>query len=131
MKAKLLFVSIVFTIFSCSTTKNVSTNPKQSVSNDAPFSITEISENSSYGLTADNPVQVGSEGSGPRNERKYLNALCGPNGETISYYRAGSCCPTESEKVMFGDKVILDNYRVTWQGSKDIVSIYINMYDLG
>jgi phosphatidylserine decarboxylase len=26
---------------------------------------------------------------------------------------------------------ILDNYRVTWEGSKDTVSIYINMYDYG
>lgn len=24
---------------------------------------------------------------------------------------------------------MLDNYRVTWEGSKDTVSIYINMYD--
>lgn len=26
---------------------------------------------------------------------------------------------------------MLDNYRVTWEGSTDTVSVYINMYDYG
>ena len=57
--------------------------------------------------------------------------MSGPNGEAISYYRDGSCCPTKSDKAVFGDNVMLDNYRVTWEGAQDTVSIFINMYDSG
>ena len=93
----------------------------------------EISTDKTYGLSEKNPVQVGGVDTkeGPVNERRFLNALAGPNGEKVSYYRAGSCCPIKSDKAMFGDKVMLDNYRVTWEGSTDTVSIYINMYDSG
>ncbi|NME68695.1 2-dehydro-3-deoxyphosphooctonate aldolase [Flammeovirga aprica JL-4] len=98
---------------------------------DNTFVVTGISSDPSYGFSPQKPIEVGSEGSGPKNERRYLNALTGPNGEAISYYRAGSCCPIKSDMALFGDKVMLDNYRVTWEGSKDTVSIYINMYDSG
>jgi nicotinic acid phosphoribosyltransferase len=69
---------------------------------------------------------------GPLNERRFLDALVGPNGEEISYYRAGSCCPIKSKNDPFGvGSVLLDDYRVTWKGAKDTISIYINMYDYG
>lgn len=79
-----------------------------------------------------NPVEVGGveNREGPLNERRYLNALAGPNGEKVTYYRAGSCCPVKS-KNGFRGIALLDNYRVTWEGSKDTVYIYINMYDYG
>ncbi|MGY3795695.1 2-dehydro-3-deoxyphosphooctonate aldolase [Aquimarina sp. 433] len=131
MKTKLLITFILFSLFSCSTTKNVSKNVKQTLLDDNTFVITEISSDPSYGLSPKNPIEVGSEDSGPKNERRYLNALSGPNGEAISYYRLGSCCPIKSDKAIFGNKVMLDNYRVTWEGSKDTISIYINMYDSG
>ncbi|ULC59337.1 2-dehydro-3-deoxyphosphooctonate aldolase [Flaviramulus sp. BrNp1-15] len=85
-------------------------------------------------MSPKNPVEVGGykDSEGPRNERRFLNALAGPNGEKISYYRAGSCCPVKSDNDPFGfGSVMLDNYRVTWENSKDTVSIYINMYDSG
>jgi hypothetical protein len=131
MKKKLLITCILFSLLSCSTTKNLPTNTKHTLLDDTTFLITEVSSDPSYGLSPKNPVQVGSEDSGPKNERRYLNALSGPNGEAISYYRAGSCCPIKSDKAVIGDKVMLDNYRVTWEGSKDTISIYINMYDSG
>ncbi|NQX85082.1 MAG: 2-dehydro-3-deoxyphosphooctonate aldolase [Flavobacteriaceae bacterium] len=131
MKTKLIITFILLSLFSCSTTKNVSKNVKQTLLDDNTFVITEISSVSSYGLSPKNPIEVGSEDSGPKNERRYLNALSGPNGEAISYYRSGSCCPIKSDKAVFGNKVMLDNYRVTWEGSKDTISIYINMYDSG
>tara|TARA_R110002049_G_scaffold231003_4_gene403198 strand:- start:1720 stop:2154 length:435 start_codon:yes stop_codon:yes gene_type:complete len=131
MKTKLLITLILIGLFSCSTTKNVSKNVKQTLLDDNTFVVTEISSDPSYGLSPKNPVEVGSEDSGPKNERRYLNALSGPNGEVISYYRSGSCCPIKSDKAIFGNSVMLDNYRVTWEGSKDTVSIYINMYDSG
>ena len=94
----------------------------------------EISHGPTYGLSEKNPIEVGGvdKGEGPLNERRFLNALAGPNGEEISYYRAGSCCPIKSKADPFGfGSVMLDNYRVTWEGAKDTVSLYINMYDYG
>ncbi|EDP95041.1 2-dehydro-3-deoxyphosphooctonate aldolase [Kordia algicida OT-1] len=104
---------------------------KQKMRNAYMFVVDEIATDETYGYSPKNAVEVGGarDGEGPSNERRYLNALTGPNGEEITYYRAGSCCPVESENAMFGDHVVLDNYRVTWEGSKDTVSIYINMYD--
>jgi len=32
---------------------------------------------------------------------------------------------------MFGNSVMLDNYKITWKGTNDTISIYINMYDSG
>lgn len=94
------------------------------------FLLTEISEDETYGYSATNPVKVGGvdQMEGPLNERRFINALAGPNGEKVSYYRLGSCCPMKSENSPFGE-ALMDNYRITWEGSKDTVSIYINMYE--
>lgn len=143
---KLGLLLLTFTVIvACGTKKSASTskrnvatikkakskNFKQTLRDQYSFVVTEISTDKAYGYTPENAVEVGGakNSEGPMNERRYLNALTGPNGEEISYYRAGSCCPTPSENAMFGDKAMLDNYRVTWEGSKDTVSIYINMYD--
>jgi len=111
--------------------KGKSKNFKQTLKNQYMFEVSEISTDKTYGYMPENAVEVGGakDSEGPMNERRYLNALTGPNGEEVSYYRAGSCCPVPSENATFGDNAILDNYRVTWEGSKDTVSIYINMYD--
>lgn len=131
MKNKLLITGFILILSSCSSTKNISKNHTQTKLNDKTFLITEVSTDPSYGLTPENPVEVGGvkNSEGPLNQRRYLNALTGPNGETISYRRAGSCCHTKSKNAFIGNKVPLDNYRVTWEGSNDTVSIYINMYD--
>ncbi|MGK0296025.1 MAG: hypothetical protein ACI884_002200 [Ulvibacter sp.] len=133
MKKQLTIISIIFFLLSCSSTKQTTKNVKQIQKDTNTFLITEISDDKTYGLSPKNPVEVGGakNSEGPRNERRYLNALAGPNGEAISYFRAGSCCPIKSDKALFGDAVMLDNYRVTWENSKDTVSIYINMYDSG
>jgi hypothetical protein len=34
--------------------------------------------------------------------RRFLNALSGPNGEKIEYYRIGSCCPFETKNSEWG-----------------------------
>ena len=136
MKKKLLIIGVVFGLVACSAKKNISKttgskNVQQTLIDDYTFKVTEISTDPSYGLSPKNPVEVGSENSGPKNERRYLNALAGPNGETLSYFRSGSCCAIKSDNAMFGNSVMLDNYRVTWEGTKDTISIYINMYDSG
>ena len=132
---KILVCTAAVTFLACSSTKNSSSSNdiKTELLNNNTFLLKEISKDKTYGLSEKNPVQVGGVDAdeGPINERRFLNALAGPNGEKVSYYRAGSCCPIKSDKAMFSDKVMLDNYRVTWEGSTDTVSIYINMYDYG
>lgn len=132
MKRHITTIGIIILLLSCSSTKQISKNVKQTLRDNNTFLITEISNDNTYGLSPKKPVEVGGaeNSEGPRNERRYLNALTGPNGETISYYRAGSCCPVKSENGFMGS-AMLDNYRVTWENSKDTVSIYINMYDSG
>lgn len=117
-------------ILSCSTTQDVTVILKD----DRTFELTEISTDPTYGFSEKNPVQVGGvdKMEGPLNEIRYLNALAGPNGEDVYYYRLGSCCPIKSKNDPFGAGVVmLDNYLLTWEGAKDTVSIFINMYDYG
>lgn len=96
------------------------------------YLITDATTDKTYGFAPANPVKVGSSGAGgPVNERRYLNSLLGPNGEPVTYFRAGSCCPFKTPNGLINDMGMLDNYRVTWQDAKDTVSIYINMYDDG
>lgn len=127
---KLIYVAIAVLLISCSATKHA---VKTSLLDSHTFLLGEISLDPTYGLSEKNPIEVGGvdKEEGPLNERRFLNALAGPNGERISYYRAGSCCPVKSENALWGGMAMLDNYRVTWQGAKDTVSIYINMYDYG
>lgn len=128
---KIIYIGIIGFLISCSITKQV---VKTSLKDNQTFNLTEISTDPTYGLTDKNPVQVGGvdKQEGPLNERRFLNALAGPNGEKVSYFRAGSCCPIKSKNDPFGfGSVMLDNFRVTWEGAKDTVSIYINMYDYG
>ena len=120
---KHLILGATLVLFSCSTTKTAKTQPK--LLDDQTFLLTEISTDPTYGLSSKNPVQTGG---GPTNERRFLNALAGPNGERISYNRVGSCCPVKSKNGLMG-MAMLDNYTVTWEGSKGAVSLYINMYD--
>ena len=125
---KIILITLVFASVSCSSKKN---SVQTGVVVPEPLIITEISTDSAYGLTPVKPVEVGGAfANGPYNERRYLDALAGPHGEKLKYYRAGSCCPVKSENGMMG-MAVLDNYRVSYAGTKDTVSIYINMYDKG
>lgn len=127
----ILYIGILGLIMSCSTPKQVG---KTHLRDHRTFELTTISTDPTYGFSNKNPIQVGGvdKNEGPLNEIRYLNALVGPNGEEVTYFRAGSCCPIKSKNDSFGTgMVMLDNYRVTWEGSKDTVSIYINMYDYG
>ena len=88
----------------------------------------KVSSDASYGYTEKNPIKVGGFSDGPANERRYLNSLSGPNGETINYMRTGSCCHFETKNSPYGGGM-LDAYAVTYEGKKDTVVLYLNMYD--
>lgn len=130
---KLLGLLLIIGLMACSSLKKT-TKVETKLLDNQTFLLTKISKDKTYGYSEKNPIEVGGvdKDQGPINERRFLNALAGPNGEKVSYYRDGSCCPIKSDSDPFGfGKVMLDNYRVTWEGSKDTVSIYINMYDYG
>lgn len=101
--------------------------------NDNTYLLKEKAEDKSYGFNKDNPIKVGGmkESSGPKNERRFLNALRGPNGEKVSYARGGSCCPFETPNGLLDNTGLLDRYWITWEGSKDTLNLYLNMYDYG
>lgn len=99
------------------------------------FKLEAISEDETYGYTQANPVCVGGvkNSEGPLNERRFLNALLGPNGEEIEYTRRGSCCPFTTPNGMIGNSGMLDIYVVKYKsnGQEKIVNLFINMYDFG
>lgn len=97
------------------------------------YLLVDKSVDSTYGFIESNPIKVGGskESSGPLNERRFLNALLGPNGEDVHYNRKGSCCHFKTPNGMFNNTGLLDVYSVYWKGSKDTLNIYINMYDKG
>lgn len=143
MKKNLISFCAILLLFACSPLKKSPSSGAAVATasdyvpvllNEMTFLLTEVSTDTTYGLSPKNPIEVGGvkESEGPKNEIRFLNALAGPNGEKISFYRAGSCCPIESENDPFGfGSVMLDNYRVSWENSTDTVSIFINMYDSG
>jgi len=96
------------------------------------FKLTTASQDSTYGYTPENPIHVGGarQQQGPSNQRRYLNALLGPNGETITYFRKGSCCHFYTKNGLMG-MGLLDQYEVTWENNTTPYILYINMYDAG
>lgn len=100
--------------------------------NKSTYLVSEFTSDKTYGYTEENPVKVGGVSEGPANERRFLNALTGPNGEKISYERQGSCCPFKTDKGMFG-MGLLDIYTVWYEDGDTGVTvektILINMYD--
>lgn len=97
------------------------------------FQLTEPATDPDYGFARTKPVDVGGvpENNGPVNERAFLNALLGPNGEEIGYYRSGSCCHFKTPHGFMNETGLLDVYKVYVVGSTDTSLIYINMYDKG
>lgn len=145
----LVAVALITLLTSCATNKTASnltnTNPQDGSgdkilgstsfpggqpTNGDPFNVTEVSTDGTYGFKESNAVKVGgaNENKGPLNERKFLNALAGPNGEQIQYVRVGSCCPFSTKNGLMGQGM-LDKYKITWAGQTQPVFLYINMYD--
>jgi len=114
----------------CSGTKNLTRNAPLASPPSGAFDFTEVSTDKSYGYSSKNPIMVGgsAENEGPRNERRFLDVLAGPNGEPISYRRSGNCCAFKTENGFMGSG-LLDMYEIRWEGSDEVVVLYINMYD--
>jgi hypothetical protein len=100
---------------------------------DNTYLLVESTDDKTYGYEKSNAIKVGgsNESSGPKNERRFLNALLGPNGEEVKYFRAGSCCTFKTPNGPIDNSGMLDRYSIIWTGSKDTLIIFINMYDKG
>lgn len=96
------------------------------------FKLTVVSDDDTYGYSEKNPIKVGGakNSSGPANERKFLNALLGPDGQIVTYVRTGSCCMFKTPHGLMGAG-LLDKYEVKYEGLENPVILYINMYDKG
>lgn len=138
MKQFIVIISVSL-LFGCSVSKNSKkglgdTRTKRlEFYNESTYLLSEQALDKSYAFSPSNPVKVGGvkESSGPLNERRFLNALLSPDGKPVKFFRAGSCCMFSTPNGLFGDSGLLDMYRIYWDGSKDTLDIYINMYDKG
>ena len=85
-----------------------------------------------FGYAPENPVKVGGGAEhGVQNEHAWLDTLRGPNGETVTWLRLGSCCAFETPNAppdMEGHGM-LDAYEVTYPGIAHPVLLYLDLYD--
>ena len=105
--------------------------------NDTTLLLSGISNDAQYGYTKGNPIMLGMSdiNEGANNRTKYLNALAGPHGEPIIYRRLKPCCPfaTPNYQVYAANSKfgLLERYEVSYQGIKEPIILYINLYDEG
>lgn len=98
----------------------------QSFYEDGSMILESIETNPNYGYKNDrkNSIKVGEIS----NQRAYLDALKGPNGETVYYTRVSSCCQFKTKKAVFG-LGFLDQYKVSYKGLEQPIILYLNGYD--
>lgn len=135
---KNIFIALAFLfLIACGSKKKLTGNAAIGDSRTKPvvylddntYLLMDKSTDPTYGYSPQNAIKVGERS--PANERRFLNALLGPNGEPVYYFRAGSCCSFKTPNGLFNNSGMMDNYSVYYEGSKDTVSIFINMYDEG
>ncbi|EDM43158.1 hypothetical protein SCB49_11804 [unidentified eubacterium SCB49] len=106
---------------------STTSNPSVSSLDYEPFlDITENAPDKEYGLVESKPIKVGERSA--VNQRRFIASLAGPDGQVLSFYRVGSCCPYASENGL-GGSALVDIYQVTYDGLKDPILLYISFYD--
>lgn len=136
MKKALWIIPIVL-LTSCvstkSTLKNVdNTAPALELKNNMTFKISEVSNDPKYGYDPDYPINIYFRNTVNEtiNQERYFNALAGPKGEAITFAKTGICCPFPSKNVASGAGLI-HVYEVTYEGLKEPLILYVNMYEKG
>jgi len=82
----------------------------------------QTSMDEQYGFASAAPVQVGGGAMfGPARERRYLEALRGPDGQPVRYRRTGSLPGADGN-------TILDAYETTYDGLAKPITIYVDEY---
>lgn len=114
-----------------STLKNVDENaPHLILNKQSAFIITAYAPDEKYGYDPDYPINIfyGTTTNDSINQKRFFNALTGPNGEKLFYKKTGVCCPFPSKKSVSGAG-LLDLYEVKWLGQKTPVTLYLNIYE--
>jgi hypothetical protein len=137
MKRYLLLLLLSLVAISCvstrSTLKNVDDNaPTPILTAENYFIITEFSSDKRYGYDKDYPINVFyySTKNDSINQERFLNALSGPKGEQISFKKLESCCPFPTKRSEMGAG-FLDVYEIKWEGLKNPIILYMNIYEKG
>ncbi|SKC47705.1 hypothetical protein [Ohtaekwangia koreensis] len=109
--------------------------------NDSTLQLSGISSDFAFGTTEQKPVMLGLQdiNEAAKSVEKYLNALTGPNGESISYKRLKPCCPFKTKNLILnypmhefnGKYGMLEKYSVSYtvHAQTQSVTLYINLYD--
>ncbi|AMO19079.1 2-dehydro-3-deoxyphosphooctonate aldolase [Flavobacterium columnare] len=139
MKKFHLFLLTSFVVLSsCISTRNTIRNIDNNIAGPSldekhnSFIITKNTSDKKYAFTEFYPVNVGftSIEDGENNQKRFLNALAGPKGETISYKLIESCCPFPTNRADIGAGM-LDIYEITYPGQNKPVLVYLNKYEKG
>ncbi|HEY9007134.1 hypothetical protein [Ohtaekwangia sp.] len=121
--------------------RNTITNYQQL--NDSTLTITGISADPEFGYTEARPIMLGMVDvhKAAENVEKYLNALRGPSGEPVKYYRLKPCCPFKTKNFRYtipvlgkefnGKRGLLEQYRIEYSEAGTIKStiLFLNLYD--
>ena len=87
----------------------------------APQQACPVATDEHYGYSKEHAVQVGgSPLYGASRQRKYLDALRGPEGQKIQYKRTG--------QFRAPDGTILDGYELTYEGLEKPVTLFLDWY---
>ena len=139
MKIKSLLLIAFIGIFavSCistkSTLKNVDDNaPEPILTKNGWFLITEYAKDKKYGYDKNYPINIfyKSVADEDINPKRFLDALTGPKGETITYKKLESCCPFPTKRGESGAG-FLDIYEISYTGLKKPLKLYFNIYEKG
>lgn len=89
----------------------------------APASACTTADEPEFALTREHPAQVGGGAMyAASRERRYLDALRGPAGETVQYRRTGSM-PAQGDRITF-----VDRYEVTYAGLETPIVLFLDAY---
>ena len=137
MKKSILYIAILLSITSCTSTKSTLQNtddnaPNLELSANNTFVITQYSTDKKYGYDKDYPVNLffNNTANETINQERFLNALAGPKGEKISFTKLESCCPFPTKRSEMGAG-FLDVYELKWTGQKKPTLLYLNIYEKG
>jgi hypothetical protein len=137
MKKIVSFIALLLIVTSCvstqSTIKNVDDNaPTLKLLDYNTFVISEYSKDKKYGYDKDYPINIfyGGTKNETINPQRFLNALAGPNGEKITFTKLESCCPFPTKRSDMGAG-LLDVYELKWDGQRNPVTLYLNIYEKG
>jgi hypothetical protein len=137
MKNTLIIFILFITLSGCTSTKSTLQNtddnaPNLQLTQRNTFIITEYSTDKKYGYNKDYPINIffNNTNNETINQERFINALAGPKGEKITFSKLESCCPFPTKRSDMGAG-LLDVYELKWDGQKQPVLLYLNIYEKG